>query len=372
MAAAVAAAVCALAPALILGGTAASATGLTLSHSAADDAAGPPPIPPVVSDPLPTTDPTPEPTTDPEPTATPDPTTDPEPTGTPVPTEDPAPATEVPVPVPVDPVPSDVPTEEPSQAPVESDSGSDSDSSGSDSDSSESDSDEATPVPTETPTPTPAPVVTATAAPAPVIELPFYPPPSAGTARDAFPYVIAGVAAAAVLLLGVATYVFTRWRLRRLRVSSGSASRRTPAPRLSGLTGFGHGAPSAATIAAGFALPWAASTNTVATEPSAGFALGLSPRAPVADPRSSSLDLGFARVADAGAATAPQANFALPFHREAAAGSGGSTGDFRVFDVPKSSADRVAALASRFGLSFGKRPPASPSASFDLGLPSTS
>ncbi|QWT24894.1 hypothetical protein KPL76_05915 [Subtercola sp. PAMC28395] len=59
--------------------------------------------------------------------------------------------------------------------------------------------------------------MTATAAPLPAIELPFYPPPSAGVARDAFPFLLAGIAGGLVLLAGFGAYLFARWRVRRLR-----------------------------------------------------------------------------------------------------------------------------------------------------------
>lgn len=181
--------------------------------------------PPPTVDPTPVpapTPPVPDPTATADPTPAPVPTTDPIPTDQPVPTDSPAPV------VTADPVATPEPTSTDSGAIVPVDTT-----------PSDSGSASPTPTPTVTPTPQPAPSPTATAAALPPIELPFYPPPSAGVAHDAFPFLLAGIAGGLVLLVGFGSYLFARWRVRRLRFKPLYSARiRQPF----GLGAFGHDA----------------------------------------------------------------------------------------------------------------------------------
>lgn len=387
-AALVAIALSALGPVLLAGGSAAALTAPIAASSTlvatatapdsrsvvlVDDPVVDPPAEPPVDPPVETA----PPTSDPDPTATPDPTDTAAPTEPPAPpvTVDPIPPTDVPVipdPVPTEvaPVPSETAAPPVVEEPViPSD---DSGSGVSDDETTE------TPVPTETPTPTPVPTVTATAAPAPVIELPFYPPPSAGTARDTFPFVVAGVAGALVLLGGIATYVFSRWRLRRLGfASTGRRSGNGPSGPLRG-AGAVSVAPRTLRLGSirGGATPLSLQLGLPASSASAHeaptYELGFRPLASLeqsAETSRDSLQLGLAPASAASSGGPSIRSFLLGFtRRPKSASEADPAATFSVFG-PR----RVAPTPpSQFGLGLPTRAPRSDGAgggSFDLGLP---
>ncbi|PPF82203.1 hypothetical protein C5B96_09625 [Subtercola sp. Z020] len=360
---------CALATALVFGG-ANPANALTFPSLTAADAVTPviddPPAEPD-TDPLPTVDPAPapNPSDEPAPSAEPGPPVEPS-VDPPAPTEEPAPATEVPAPA--DPIP----VEQPSEASVP-----EPDESGYDPEEV-SGEETATPAPTVTPAPTPTAVVTATAAPAPAVELPFYPPPSAGTAYDTFPLLLAGTLAGLVLLLGFATSIFTRWRVRGLR---GPVRSRVALPSDDALSSFSSRPMNSAATRAGLALPWSTVARPARDTVASGFALGL-PRLSARDDGgwAAQFDAGFDVRSKVSVTRNRTPDFTLPFSTETAAAPAAETtapgdrrADLQVFDKPKAAREQAAAFAARFGLPFGKRSAGSGTGvgNYDLGLPGT-
>ncbi|MDO9398390.1 MAG: hypothetical protein Q7T71_17735, partial [Herbiconiux sp.] len=180
---------------------------------------------------IPTAPPEPEPTEEPP---TPEPTEEPP---APEPTEEPPvpePTDEAPIPVPV-PVPVEVPAEP--VAPVEVPTEEPEDFFVDDDDADEAPVEEA-PAPVVTPTPTPTPSAT----PIPAIDIfaPFY-PPSNGPVRDLMPLIFGGVAAAAMVLAAIASFIVSRFRLARLRAMTAVSFRPSGtaaplAPRVTGKT----------------------------------------------------------------------------------------------------------------------------------------
>ncbi|RFA08354.1 hypothetical protein B7R54_03260 [Subtercola boreus] len=207
------------------------------------------------------------------------------------------------------------------------------------------------------------PTVTATAAPAPVIELPFYPPPSAGTARDAFPFVLAGIAAGAVLILGVVAYLVSRRRLGRIRFAPAVGGRPVGTVRVG---------QSSEPIAGNLQLPWASTpTQAVDGAAPAAFALGFAPLETGARPSDAvAYDAAFeSPPVESRSPRETTSGFFSVFARLRRGGVAATEPvSYSVFEplTPRP----VPEKQQTFGLSFGKRnPPPDAAGSFDLGLP---